>query len=76
MRKTTCPNTEIHGTGWNRPVMVRLYIRESQKATHDKEGNRIPWGDQVTKRTWMPVGQMCPGCRWIVLDEIPEEVSA
>ncbi len=57
-------------TGWSGiPDMVRLYIRESSKTTHDKAGNEIPYYDQKTKRTWTPVGQMCPGCGWIQRDD-------
>jgi hypothetical protein len=71
VRKTTCPNTEIHGTGWNRPNLVRLYIRESQKATE--------YGTPA-KRAWLPVGVICADekCRRVILDDLassPEDAA-
>ncbi len=76
MRKLRCPNPDPNAdhprilSGWGGiPDMVRLYIRESEKITHDKSGNEIAFYDQKTKRTWTPVGQICPGCNWVKLDE-------
>ncbi len=76
MRKLRCPNPDPNAThpralsGWGGiPDMVRLYIRTSEKVTHDKAGKEIPYYDQKIKRTWAAVGQMCPGCRWVELDE-------
>ena len=76
MRKKRCPNPDPNAThpreisGWGGiPDMVRFYIRTSEKATHDKDGTEIVFYKQKTKRTWVPVGQICPGCQWVELDE-------
>lgn len=59
--------------GWGKPDMVRLYIRESHQATLDDEGERIPYHERKTKRSWTPVGMICPGCRWVELDDLVSE---
>ena len=77
MRKRQCPNPDPNAdhrreiSGWGGiPDMVRLYIRTSEKVTYDVARNEIVYsGTTKTKRTWEPVGQMCPGCRWVELDE-------
>ncbi len=78
MRKQRCGNPDLNADhsgyrGWGgRPDMVRLYIRTSEKVTEDQDGKPIAYYEQKTKRTWEPVGQMCPWCRWILIDDLPE----
>lgn len=76
MRKRRCPNPDPNAdhprrlSGWDGiPDMVRLYIRSSEKITEDKAGESIAHYDQKIKRTWTPVGQICPGCGWVELDK-------
>ncbi len=76
MRSTECGNPDEVDRGqgyhrgwggWGRPVMVRLYIRESQKVTE--------YGTPA-KRRWVPVGLICPMCRWTLIDAIASEEEA
>ena len=72
MRKIQCGNpdpdrdhTKYHGWYGN-PDMVRIYIRTSEVEEYGAK----------PKRRWVPVGMICPFCRWVALDDITEEVSA
>jgi hypothetical protein len=70
MRRTQCPNKELHGGGWyQQPDMVRIYIRTSTQ--EEIEGS---W-QKKTKRKWEPIGVICPDekCRRVILDETGEK---